>query len=127
MVADKAMSQYGIEDPHRDAKAEAFLLERCEEAKRQLSRVASLMVVADRQGHEVEVSRSDLERETADLALQTEALLDKVLRDAEQAHGLVSQRRIQELEAQGEPSCRLSGQEAAPASLRRVYPDVDDR
>lgn len=107
LVADKAVDQHGIEDPHIDSKAEATLLKNCEAAKRQLSQVASLLVLADLQGHQVEVSRTEFERETSDLVLQTEALLDKVLTEAEQSHGLLTEKRIQELESQGTPRADL--------------------
>lgn len=107
LVADKAMDEHGIDDPHIDAKAEATLLKNCEAAKRQLSRVSSFLVLADLQGHQVEVTRSEFERETSDLVLQSEALLEKVLEEAEQSHGLLTEKRIKELEEQGTPRAEL--------------------
>ncbi len=107
MVADKVMDEHDIDDPHIDAKTEATLLKNCEAAKRNLTRSASLLVLADLQGHQVEVTRSEFESATGDLALQTEALLDKVLEEAEESHGLLTEKRIRELEAQGTPRSDL--------------------
>jgi molecular chaperone DnaK len=107
LVADKAMDEHGIPDPHLDAKKEATLLNNCEKAKRQLSRISSLLVLADLQGHQVEVTRHELEQNTADLLLQTEALLEQVLAEAEQNHGLLTEKRIQELAAAGTPRADL--------------------
>jgi molecular chaperone DnaK len=103
LVADRAVDQYGIADPHLDEKAEATLLQRSEVAKRQLSQVSSLAVLADLQGHQVDVSRSEFERETSDLVLQTETLLASVLEEAERSHGLLTEKRIRELEQSGTP------------------------
>jgi molecular chaperone DnaK len=107
LVADKAVDVHGIKDPHLDAKEKATLLKNCEAAKRQLSRVSSLLVLADLSGHQVEVTRSELERQTRDLVMQTEALLKEVLEDAEQNHGLLTEKRIQEMEAEGTPRAEL--------------------
>lgn len=107
LVADRAMQSFGIADPHLDAKDEAALLQRCEVAKRQLSRVASLQVVADLQGCQVEMTHEEFARETRDLVLQTEALLEKVLAEAELQQGLLTEKRIQELERDGTPRADL--------------------
>ncbi len=107
LVAGKAVDEHSIDDPLKDAKAEAVLLKNCEAAKRQLSRVSSLLVVADLQGHQVEISRSEFESETSDFVLQTEALLQKVLEEAEQGHGLLTEKRIQEMEKQGQQRSEL--------------------
>ncbi|MGD2086295.1 MAG: Hsp70 family protein [Candidatus Aminicenantes bacterium] len=107
LVADKAVAEHDIDDPHIDGKSEAVLLENCEKAKRQLSRVPSYQVLADLQGHQVEVSKNEFERETADLVLQTETLLKLVLEEAEKSHGLLTENRIKELESQGTPRADL--------------------
>jgi molecular chaperone DnaK len=107
LVADKAMDQHGIADPHLDPKLEAALLKNCETAKRQLSQVASVVVLADMQGHQVEITRGEFERATHDLVMTTEVLVERVLRDAEASHGLLSEKRIKELEAEGTPRAEL--------------------
>jgi len=101
IVADKAMDKYGIEDPHIDAKSEAILFERCEAAKRNLSRVNSLLILADLQANQVEILRSEFENATGDLVMQTEELLKHVLDEAEKSHGLLTQKRIDELLSKG--------------------------
>jgi molecular chaperone DnaK len=107
MVAEKALDQHGIADPSLDAKAEAALLRSCEDAKRQLSRVSSILVLANLQGQQVELTRGEVERDTRDLVLATEALLEQVLEEAEKSHGLIRERRIRELEAEGQPRAEL--------------------
>jgi len=107
LVADKAMAEHGIEDPHQDARAKAFLLEKCETAKRHLSQRASVLVLVDLQGNQVEISRREFERQTAGLVKQTLELLEKVLEEAEQDHGLLTEKRIQELEGEGTPRAEL--------------------
>lgn len=107
LAADKAVEEHGIKDPHIDAKSEALLLKNCEDAKRQISRVNSLLILADLQGHQVEVSRNEFERETADLVQQTESLIEAVLKEAEKSHGLLTEKRIRELESQGTPRDQL--------------------
>ena len=107
LVADKAIDQHGIPDPQNDAKSEAWLLKTCEQHKRRLSQLASLSIPADMQGHAVDVTRSEFERATADLVMQTEEWTRHVLEEAERDHGLLSERRIQEMEAQGTPRAEL--------------------
>lgn len=107
LVAEKAMDQYGIEDPRLDPKLEATLLKSCEAAKRSLSLANSVLILADLQGHQVEITRLEFERATADLLLQAEALVSVVLEEAEQKHGLLTEKRIQELEAVGTPRAEL--------------------
>ena len=107
LVADKAIDRHGIADPHDDAKNEAWLLKTCEQHKRRLSQLASLSIPADMQGHAVDVTRSEFERATAALVMQTEEWTRRVLEEAERDHGLLSERRIQELEAQGTPRAEL--------------------
>jgi len=86
-VAQKVQDQHGV-DPRLNATDEATLLDNCERAKRQLSRVTSLTILADVQGHQADVTRVEFEQESADLLLQTEVLLEHVLEMAEQQHGL---------------------------------------
>jgi molecular chaperone DnaK len=87
MMAQKVQDQYGV-DPRQNAGDEAVLLDHCEKAKRNLSRVTTISIMADTQAHEAEVSRAEFEQATGDLLLQSEALLQHVLEMAEQQHGL---------------------------------------
>ena len=87
LVADKVQAQFGV-DILLDPKNEPVLLDNCEKAKRDLSRISQVAIVADMLGHQVTVSRSEFETATSDLLLQTEALLEQVLVDAEARHGL---------------------------------------
>ncbi len=87
LVADKVLAQFGV-DIMLDPKNEPILLDNCEKAKRDLSRISQVAIVADMLGHQVTVSRSEFENATSDLLMQTEALLEQVLADAESQHGL---------------------------------------
>ena len=53
------------------------------------------------------MTRSEFEAATRDLVLQTEVLLEKVLEDAEASHGLLTEKRLQELTGQGTPRADL--------------------
>jgi molecular chaperone DnaK len=99
IVAEKAAQQFGI-DVRSDPKNEAALMDSCEKAKRQLSRTASVSILADLAGHSVDVTQAEFEERTSSLLLQTEMLLDKVLEDAEKQHG-VTRDRIEILLAGG--------------------------
>jgi molecular chaperone DnaK (HSP70) len=55
----------------------------------------------------VDVARSEFERETADLVAQAEALVAKVLEEAEKSHGLLPEKRIQEEERKGAARSQL--------------------
>ncbi len=81
LIREKVEEEHGV-DVMADPKDEAFLLDSCEKAKRHLSRVASVHVVADMAGHSVEVSRMDFEERTEGLLFQTECLIEQVLKDA---------------------------------------------
>lgn len=107
LVADKAMDEYQIDDPHLDPKSEAVLLKNCEIAKRQLTHMNSFLLLADLQGHQVEIHRDEFERETVDLIVQTEAKLREVLSEAETTHGLLTEKRIKELESGGKSRAEL--------------------
>ncbi len=87
LVADKVLAQFGT-DILLDPMNEPVLLDNCEKAKRDLSRISQVAIVADMLGHQVTVSRSEFETATSDLLMQTEALLEQVLADAEAQHGL---------------------------------------
>ncbi|MBI3248837.1 MAG: Hsp70 family protein [Deltaproteobacteria bacterium] len=87
IVAQRIQNQHGV-DPQQDAADNAALQDNCEKAKRQLTQVTSYSVVGDIQGHTADVTRAELEQVTADLLLQTEALLLHVLEMAEQQYGL---------------------------------------
>ena len=101
IVADKAMDQHGIDDPNHDPKTEAALEIACERAKRDLMQLGSLQVMAD-QTHQVEVTRTEFEENTRDLVQQAEARVMEVLEQAEADHGLLTEKRIQELEEEGQ-------------------------
>ncbi len=105
MAADKAMDQHGITDPHQDAKAEAALLKECAVAKRDLSKLTSRQLLVE--GHPVDIARGEFESNTADLVRQTEVMLEQVLKEAEETHGLLTEKRIGELESGGTPRDRL--------------------
>jgi molecular chaperone DnaK len=107
IIADKAMDEYNIDDPHFDPKSEATLLSNAEKAKRMLSTVSSTSVVADLQGHQVDVTRTEFESQSNGLLLGAERLVMNVLEDAEQNYGLLSEKRIQELVAEGQDRAEL--------------------
>lgn len=102
LVAKKAIDEYGIENPCDNKKTESVLLKNCEEAKRDLTWATSCSVIADFQGNDIQVTRSEFERDARHLVQQTEELLKNILGEAEQTHGLLTEKRIQELEAQGQ-------------------------
>ncbi len=85
IVAEKVMSQEGV-DLWNDSRIAAELLEKCEKAKRDLSRVSAVQIVVGT--HAVEVSRAEFEDRTSSLLLETELLLDNVLEQAESTHGI---------------------------------------
>jgi molecular chaperone DnaK len=87
IVAEKVMQAHGV-DIWQDPKNEPLLLDNCEKAKRDLGRTATVSIVADLAGHQVDVSASEFEDRTRDLLLQTQMLLEQVLADAEKQHGL---------------------------------------
>ena len=87
IVADKCMEQFEV-DPRLDARNAAVLHDNCEKAKRALSKKTTEMVVADLQGHMVEVSREEFEERASGLLLQTQMRLEQVLADAEANHGV---------------------------------------
>ena len=87
IVADKCMDQFEV-DPRLDARNAAVLHDNCEKAKRALSKKSTEMVVADLQGHMVEVSREEFEERASGLVLQTQMRLEQVLADAEANHGI---------------------------------------
>jgi molecular chaperone DnaK (HSP70) len=88
LVAEKVQQAYGI-DIFQDPANQALLLDNCESARRQLTRApTTATIVADRQGRQVEVSAQELEARTRDLLLQTQFLVERVLEQAEEKHGL---------------------------------------
>lgn len=96
LVADKTMNEYDLQDPLLDPKSKASLLEWCEVAKRQLCRGHSYFLTG-LYGHRVEVSYREFESATSKLVSQTEELLEQILVEAEQNHGLLTEKRIQKL------------------------------
>lgn len=99
IVAEKILSVHKV-DIRQDPGNEAFLLDSCEKAKRHLSRASSVSIVGDPANHQVDVSRSEFEDRTRDLLMQSEALMDVVLNEAQEKHG-VSRDRIEVLLAGG--------------------------
>ncbi len=87
IVADKCMEQFEV-DPRLDARNAAVLHDNCEKAKRALSKKSTEMVVADLQGHMIEVTREEFEERASGLLLQTQMRLEQVLAEAEQNHGI---------------------------------------
>ena len=87
IVAEKCMTQFDV-DPRLDARNAAVLHDNCEKAKRALSKKSNEMVVADLQGHMIEVSRDEFEDRSSGLLLQTQMRLEQVLSEAEQTHGI---------------------------------------
>ncbi len=85
IVGEKMMQEHGF-DVWNDARDEAMLLENCEKAKRHLSRAASVQVTVGSRA--VEVTRAEFEDRTGSLLSQTEMLLDQVLEEARDRHGL---------------------------------------
>lgn len=85
IVAEKVMQEHSV-DVWQDAKDEHILLDNCEKAKRHLSRINNISIVADLAGNEVDVSVSEFEDRTRDLVLTTQMLLEQVLEDAEKEH-----------------------------------------
>lgn len=86
LVGEKMMQEHSV-DVWEDPRNEAYLMENCEEGKRTLSRLPSVQIIGDLKGNHVEVTLSEFEDRTADLLLQTSALLVLVLEDAEEKHG----------------------------------------
>jgi molecular chaperone DnaK len=91
MVAEKVAQRYGV-DIRLDPKNEPSLLDNCEKAKRDFSRVENYSIIADMAGHAVEVSVEEFEYCTQPLLLETQLLLEKVLEDAQSRYGLPKER-----------------------------------
>jgi molecular chaperone DnaK len=87
IVAEKVMQEHGT-DVWQDPKNEAVLLDNCEKGKRSLTTAPSTSIVADLAGHSATVSRDEFEDRTRALLMQSQALLEQVLADAERDHGL---------------------------------------
>ncbi len=87
IVAEKVQQAHGV-DVKQDPKNEAVLLDNCEKAKRLLSKVPSVTVMADLAGHQAEVTVDEFEDRTRDLVMQTRLLVEHVLDEAERAHGI---------------------------------------
>lgn len=86
IVSDKVRAQDATIDVFSDEKNEAYLLDNCEKAKRLLSQSSPATIMADMAQptpHQAEVSRTEFEDRTADLLLQTQALLEDVFTEAE--------------------------------------------
>jgi len=87
LVAERVLQEHSL-DVREDPDNEPLLLDNCEKAKRHLSRTNQAAVVADAQNHQVDVAVTDFEGQTSDLLLQTQALLEQVLEEAERDHGV---------------------------------------
>ncbi len=87
IVVEKVLQEHGV-DVRLDPNNEQVLLDNCEKAKRDLSRIKRVAIIADLAGHQVEVTVAEFEDRTRDLLLQTQMLLEQVLADAENRHGL---------------------------------------
>lgn len=82
IVAESCLEQFQY-DPRLDAADNATLTEQCEKHKRHLGRIDPVLIPADMRGHQVEVSRSKFQEETASLISRTRVLLEQVLKTAE--------------------------------------------
>jgi molecular chaperone DnaK (HSP70) len=87
VVADKVLAQFEV-DIMLQPENEPILLDNCENARCDLSRINEVKITADALGHQVTVTRSEFELATADLLNITEVLLEEVLSDAEARHGI---------------------------------------
>jgi molecular chaperone DnaK len=83
IVAKALAKEHGF-DAMGDPRSEAHLLEKCEQAKRDLSRAKSAIVVGEDPVHEVEVTRVAFRRAVRDLLFSTQTSLELVLHKAEQ-------------------------------------------
>lgn len=87
LAAEKCIEQFDI-DPRLDPRNAAVLHDNCEKAKRALSKKPVEMIVADLQGHLVEVTREEFEERGSGLLLQTQMRLEQVLSEAQEKHGI---------------------------------------
>jgi molecular chaperone DnaK (HSP70) len=87
VVAEKIMAEHGV-DVRAEPRNDVFLLENSEEAKRHLSASSPAYVLANMGQYQAEVSRAEFEDATRNLLLETRMLLEEVLDEAEQQHGL---------------------------------------
>jgi molecular chaperone DnaK (HSP70) len=85
VVAEKAMQTHNL-DMWGDSKKEALLLDVCEKAKRHLSRVAAVPVLVEAPDKQVEVTASEFEDRSRDLLLQTQLLIERVIKEADAQH-----------------------------------------
>ena len=88
LVRDKVQAEHPDVDLLADPRTEAVLLDACEKAKRMLTQAqTATVVVADMtrpQPYQAQVTRADFENCTADLLMQTQALLEDALASAAQ-------------------------------------------
>ncbi|GJM20866.1 MAG: hypothetical protein DHS20C15_07810 [Planctomycetota bacterium] len=87
LAAEKCIDQFDV-DPRLDPRNAAVLHDNCEKAKRALSKKPAEMIVADLQGHMIEVTRDEFEERSSGLLLQTQMRLEQVLSEAEEKHGI---------------------------------------
>lgn len=91
LVSGKLHDKYGpskTSGEKEKAIEKAFLMERCEEAKRDLSKLQSKVITGDNPTHQVEVTREEFEKITQDLTYACLMCLEQVLHDAENKHGI---------------------------------------
>jgi molecular chaperone DnaK (HSP70) len=125
IVADRFNERHGI-DPRWDSGATADLRERCEGAKRSLSKMpqTSIAVVADGVSDRIPVTRTDFEEMTAALLGRTETLLQQVLADASVDWDAIAATVLvggsTRMPACGELIARVSGR----AGTRGIDPDT---
>ena len=91
IVCEK-LKQGGTADVRQDPKAEAILLDNCEKAKRLLGQTSPAVILADAVPHQAEVSRTEFEDKTSALLLETQMLMEQVLQDAKDKHGIEKNR-----------------------------------
>ena len=87
IVSEKILDQFDV-DPSEDPRNEPILMDNCEKAKRDLSRISQVSIVGDLAGHQVDVTLSEFEDRTRDLLYRTQLLLEQVYADAYEKHGI---------------------------------------
>lgn len=91
LVSGKLHDEFGpseVTGEKEKAMEKAFLMERCEEAKRDLSKLKSKKITGENPSHQVEVTRKEFEKITQDLTYACLMCLEQVLYDAENKHGI---------------------------------------
>ena len=89
-VAARIESEHGV-NIKGDPAYLPLLLDNCEQAKRHLTRSKQVAIIGDVANHQVNVTVGDFEDAGRHLLERTRALLEKVLEEAEEKHGVPRQ------------------------------------